>query len=283
MTKITPEWLLRFSLAVVYFWFGALKLIGLSPALGLVRSVSPLLATIPLYIGLALFEMGIGVALLVGFQKRWTAAAVILHLIGTFGVLVASPQSAFLPEFPFLTLEGEFVVKNLVLLGAAVALFIIYAEERLTVHLRLRAWVLTPVLVLSIVVGFAASRLHEALRMGARSSINEVFSSTSIPTNAASIDLLTGDPEHRSLVLEGVMVDRCRILGCWMKLQDSTGTVFVDLAPAHLSARGIPLGSRIRVQGSLGKTREGNIGLVASSFSLLPETAQAQQGMGARR
>ncbi len=63
--------------------------------------------------------------LLAGLWKRWTAAAAIMHLIGTFSVVFSSPQTAFRPHFPILTMEGEFVVKNLVLLAAAGTLWLL--------------------------------------------------------------------------------------------------------------------------------------------------------------
>jgi uncharacterized membrane protein YkgB len=43
------------------------------------------------------------------------------HLLGTFGVLVMVPEVAFQAGNPLrLTVEGEFVVKNLVLLAAVI-------------------------------------------------------------------------------------------------------------------------------------------------------------------
>lgn len=43
-----PERVLRISLGVVYLWFGALKVVGMSPVLELVRAAEPLLATLPM-------------------------------------------------------------------------------------------------------------------------------------------------------------------------------------------------------------------------------------------
>jgi hypothetical protein len=58
--SLAPELLLRSSLGLVYFWFGTLKLVGLSPALELIRNAYPPMATMPLYFGLALFEVTLG-------------------------------------------------------------------------------------------------------------------------------------------------------------------------------------------------------------------------------
>lgn len=84
--------LLRSSLGLVYLWFGALKLLGMSPVLELIRAATPSLSSLPIYLGLAVFEVGVGVALLFGVWTRRIAAVVVLHLIGTFSILVTSPQ-----------------------------------------------------------------------------------------------------------------------------------------------------------------------------------------------
>ncbi len=126
---VTPERLLGWSLGIVYLWFGALKLAHLSPVLELIRRASPLLAKAPFYNLLALSELALGAMLLAGVWKRWTAASAVMHLIGTFSVVFSSPQTAFRPSFPILTMEGEFVVKNLVLIAAAGTLWLLAGER----------------------------------------------------------------------------------------------------------------------------------------------------------
>ena len=127
---VTPERLLGWSLGIVYLWFGALKLANLSPVLELIRRSSPLLAKAPFYNLLAISELVLGAMLLAGVWKRWTAAAAVMHLIGTFSVVFSSPQTAFRPGFPILTMEGEFVVKNLVLVAAAGTLWLLAGERK---------------------------------------------------------------------------------------------------------------------------------------------------------
>src|SRR5256712_9367530 len=122
---VTLERLVGWSLGIVYLWFGALKLAHLSPVLELIRRASPLLAKAPFYNLLAFSELALGAMLLAGVWKRWTAALAVMHLIGTFSVVVSSPQTAFRLSFPILTMEGEFVVKNLVLIAAAGTLWLL--------------------------------------------------------------------------------------------------------------------------------------------------------------
>jgi len=119
----TPERLLRLSLGMVYLWFGALKVMGVSPAVDLIRQSYPVLATPALFMGLGLSEVALAVALISGLWKPWTAAATVGHMIGTFGVFLFSPQVVFAPHFPCLTITGEFVAKNVVLISVALVLW----------------------------------------------------------------------------------------------------------------------------------------------------------------
>lgn len=111
--------ILRISLSAVFIWFGALKVAGASPVEDLVIDTVPGAEAwwfIPLLGGL---EVVLGFALLFG-EFPLVTAALVLHLVGTFGVMVTQPDLVFQNGNPLLlTTEGEFVVKNLVLLGGA--------------------------------------------------------------------------------------------------------------------------------------------------------------------
>jgi uncharacterized membrane protein YkgB len=115
--------LLRVSLGVVFLWFGILKFTPFSPVAQLVADTLPFLPAKLLIPTLASFEVILGIALLVG---RWTAGVVVVmiaHLSGTFLVLVTQPAVAFQHGNPLeLTMTGEFVVKNLVLITAGLVL-----------------------------------------------------------------------------------------------------------------------------------------------------------------
>jgi putative oxidoreductase len=116
--------LLRGSLGLTFVWFGALKLAG-QPTLpaSLIAAITPGVdpdLSVPL---VGAFEVLLGAGLLVGrFMPVWLAAAA-LQLSGTFLVLVLRPDVAFVGGNPLLlSVEGEFVVKNLVLLAATASL-----------------------------------------------------------------------------------------------------------------------------------------------------------------
>ena len=115
--------ILRIGLGVVFLWFGALKLIpGFSPAEALVRNtvifVDPNLF-LPV---LAIWEMAIGIGLIWGRFMRVTLLLLFLQMPGTALPLLVLPEAVW-NSFPFgLTLEGQYIIKNLVLIGSAIVL-----------------------------------------------------------------------------------------------------------------------------------------------------------------
>lgn len=111
---------LRISMGVVFFWFGALKLVpGLSPAETLIRESITFFSMswfLPL---LALWEMAIGLGFILGKPMRLTILLLFLQMPGTVSPIFLRPDLVF-TQFPFaLTLEGQYIVKNLVLISAA--------------------------------------------------------------------------------------------------------------------------------------------------------------------
>ena len=111
--------LLRLSLGIVFVWFGILKITGQTPVGEMVADTIFWLNPdwfVPL---LGVFETLVGVGLLLGRGLRLVLALFVLQMMGTFLVLVVQPNVAFQDGNPLmLTTEGEFVVKNLVLLSA---------------------------------------------------------------------------------------------------------------------------------------------------------------------
>lgn len=117
--------LLRVSLGVVFLWFGALKFFpGLSPAQDLAsRTISALtVGMVPPSVSLpvlAAWECLIGVGLLGGWWMRATLALLAAQMLGTLAPLFLFPAECF-TRVPFApTLEGQYIVKNVVLVSAA--------------------------------------------------------------------------------------------------------------------------------------------------------------------
>jgi uncharacterized membrane protein YkgB len=110
--------ILRIALAIIFIWYGALKPFGLSPAEDLVRRtvywVDPNLF-IPV---LGWWEVAIGVCLLFRPLIRAAIFLLFLQMPGTMLPLILLPDVCF-TQFPYgLTLEGQYIIKNLVLIGA---------------------------------------------------------------------------------------------------------------------------------------------------------------------
>ena len=113
---------LRVAIAVVFVWFGALKVFGISPAGDLVAAtvyvVDPALF-VPI---LGVWEMAIGLCLLYRPLIRLGLVLLFIQLPGTFLPIVFLPEVVF-TIFPYgLTVEGQYIVKNLVIIGAALVI-----------------------------------------------------------------------------------------------------------------------------------------------------------------
>jgi uncharacterized membrane protein YphA (DoxX/SURF4 family) len=115
--------ILRVALGVVFIWFGALKLVpGLSPAEDLVMATVPWIPGRVFLPVLAVWEIIIGLGFVTGRALRLTILLLYLQMPGTLAPVVLLPDRVF-TMFPFgLTLEGQYIVKNLVLIAAALVI-----------------------------------------------------------------------------------------------------------------------------------------------------------------
>ena len=110
---------LRFALGLVFVWFGALKVLGVSPVAALVRDTLFWLPPGLAVIGMGALEILVGIGLITGWAIRLTLLMFFLQMAGTFAVFVILPERSFVGGNPLLlTVEGEFVVKNLILVTA---------------------------------------------------------------------------------------------------------------------------------------------------------------------
>jgi uncharacterized membrane protein YkgB len=115
----------RVSLFVVFFWFGILKVLGLSPATELVANLFH--ATVSFmdfktfYIGFGLFECLIGILFLIKGLERVVMPLLFIHIITTLGPLVLLPEATW-QLFLVPTLEGQYIIKNLVIVAVAIGI-----------------------------------------------------------------------------------------------------------------------------------------------------------------
>lgn len=117
----------RGALFAVFFWFGLLKVVGVSPAVGVVTALfeqtflTTWMTSATFLIILGIVEMLIGLFFLVPKLDRLVILVMILHMITTFLPLILLPgmvwQMAWVP-----TIEGQYIIKNLVLIAVAIGI-----------------------------------------------------------------------------------------------------------------------------------------------------------------
>ncbi len=108
--------LLRFTIALIFAWFGSLKVLGYNPVFELTsNSLLPFVSSGYGLVGLGLIEVLIGFFLFTNRALVFTHIALFFHLLGTFTTFFYGWQVVFKPYFPILSLDGEFVIKNLIL------------------------------------------------------------------------------------------------------------------------------------------------------------------------
>ena len=120
--------LLRLAIGVVFFWFGILKFFpATSPAEELAgRTIEtltggslPSATALPI---LAIWEVAIGIGLLLGRWMRAVLLLLLVQMIGTITPLFLFPTETF-KVFPIApTLEGQYIIKNIVIVSAAIVL-----------------------------------------------------------------------------------------------------------------------------------------------------------------
>lgn len=115
--------LLRVTLAIVFLWFGTLKVINASPVHDLIVSTYPSFPEPFFIVFLGVWEIVIGVGLLCKIFLRVTLALLWLQMAGIFIGFFLAPSAYFFSHNPFLLSgNGEFVIKNFVLLAASIVI-----------------------------------------------------------------------------------------------------------------------------------------------------------------
>ena len=115
----------RISLFVIFFWFGMLKVIGQSPASEVVENLFsqtiPFMAFPTFLILFGLFECLIGVLFLIKGAERVVIPLLVIHMITTFMPLYFLKSEMWSGMF-IPTLEGQYVIKNLVIIATAIGI-----------------------------------------------------------------------------------------------------------------------------------------------------------------
>ena len=123
ITKFMSKWgitFLRYSLGLIYIWFGILKPFGLSPAQELVENTVYWFDNPKTFVPiLGWWEVAIGLTMCIKPLIRVSIFLLFIQMPGTFLPLILLPEVCF-NNFPFgLTLEGQYIIKNLIIISAA--------------------------------------------------------------------------------------------------------------------------------------------------------------------
>lgn len=115
----------RLALFVIYFWFGLLKVLEMSPASGMVEKLlgmtMPFIPFATFIILFGLFEMLIGILFLIPKWEKFAISLFVIHILTTALPLFFIGEiwtSLFIP-----TLEGQYIVKNLALIACAACIY----------------------------------------------------------------------------------------------------------------------------------------------------------------
>ncbi len=112
----------RIALFIVFFWFGILKVLGVSPAhpliINLLEETLRFISFEDFIIFFGIFEMVIGILFLIPRTERVALLFLGLHMITTFMPLFLLPSVTWANWF-IPTLEGQYILKNLVIIALA--------------------------------------------------------------------------------------------------------------------------------------------------------------------
>ncbi|MCB0641061.1 MAG: DoxX family protein [Phaeodactylibacter sp.] len=119
---------LRISIGICYLWFGLLKFFpGLSPAESLAIDTITCLTfgLLPAKVSillLAIWEVVVGLSLISGFFMRYILIVALVHMALTFSPFFCFPGKIFGEAYFSLTIIGQYIIKNLVLIAGLLLL-----------------------------------------------------------------------------------------------------------------------------------------------------------------
>jgi uncharacterized membrane protein YkgB len=120
---------LRISLGLVLLWIGALKFADPSPVIDILEASFSFLAFEGFVYLLGVFEIAAAVLLFLGVGVRYVGLALIGMFAGTLVIFLIAPALSYgKAGFPMLSLAGEFLLKDVVLMAATVALLALQTD-----------------------------------------------------------------------------------------------------------------------------------------------------------
>ncbi len=107
----------RFSIFLIFFWFGLIKLLGLSPASPLAEALVDKTIGLqyfdPLFYALAVIECIVGILFLFPKATRIVVPLLLFHIVIVCSPLLLVPEYTW-QQFGVPTLEGQYIIKNAV-------------------------------------------------------------------------------------------------------------------------------------------------------------------------
>jgi uncharacterized membrane protein YkgB len=115
----------RWGLFIVFFWFGLLKLLGMSPAEPLVEQLYyqtiPFIPFAAFYASFAILECAIGILFLFKGMERLVLPLLFIHLITTFLPLFLLPEATWQATM-VPTMTGQYIIKNVLIIATAMGI-----------------------------------------------------------------------------------------------------------------------------------------------------------------
>jgi uncharacterized membrane protein YkgB len=122
---------LRYSLGLVLLWIGLLKFHDPAPVEGLIRASFPALASGGFVYALGILEVIAALVLFSGRGARYVGLVVPLLFVGTLAIFLKAPAVTYGDAgFPYLALPGQFLLKDLVLAAASLAIVALDGMKR---------------------------------------------------------------------------------------------------------------------------------------------------------
>ena len=126
-------WLNRFCLFIIFFWFGALKLLSASPAESLIAhlhhlTLSKIISVHAFLLTLGIIKCTIGILWLIPRLTKLVIIVFTVQMVSTFLPLILLPQETW-HNIMILSLSGQYILKNIVLIASA---FTIYKDCQVT-------------------------------------------------------------------------------------------------------------------------------------------------------
>lgn len=123
----------RFAFCIVFVWFGILKMLELSPAVGVVHTLYD--HTVPflpweffIYL-FGAYECVIGIIFLFPGKEKWALYMLIPHMIITYGPLVILPNLVW-KSFLIPNLIGQYIIKNIVIIALAIFIAAYVSDDK---------------------------------------------------------------------------------------------------------------------------------------------------------